>query len=115
MIYIRTPTDEELHGLKRMTRQEIGRAYPRAQKAPFSAQRHTVSEIARVFAVEYKAARKWLRRFDAEGPTGLSDEQRSGQPRKSTESVRRKLIEMIQQDPKQSGTGPPSGRWRCVR
>jgi transposase len=103
MIYVRTPTDEELHELKRMTRQEIGRVSQRAQMVLLSAQRRTVPEIARIFAVEYKTVRKWLRRFDAEGPAGLSDEQRSGRPRKLTESVRGKLVEMIQQDPEQSG------------
>jgi transposase len=103
MIYVRTPADDELQELKRMTRQEIGRVAQRAQMVLLSAQRRAVPEIATIFAVEYKTVRKWLRRFDAEGPAGLYDEPRSGRPRKLTDSVRTKLVEMVQQDPEQSG------------
>lgn len=103
MIYVRTPTDDELQELKRMTRQEIGRVAQRAQMVLLSAQRRTVPEIASIFAVEYKTVRKWLRRFGAEGPAGLYDEPRSGRPHQLTDSVRTKLVEMVQQDPEQAG------------
>ena len=103
MIYVRTLTDDELQELKRMTRQAIGRVAQRAQMVLLSAQRRTVPEIARIYAVESKTVRKWLRRFDAEGPAGLCDEPRSGRPRKLTDGVRTKLVEMVQQDPEQSG------------
>jgi transposase len=103
MIYVRTPTDAELQELKRMTRQEIGRVSQRAQMILLSAQRRTVPEIARIFAVEYKTVRKWLRRFNAAGPAGLYDEPRSGRPRKVSACVRDKLVELVQQDPQQSG------------
>jgi transposase len=103
MIYVRTPTDDELEELKRMTRQEIGRVAQRAQMILLSAQRRTVPEIAHIFAVESKTVRKWLRRFDADGPAGLYDEPRSGRPRKLTASVRAKLVEMVQHDPERSG------------
>ncbi|MCZ7569904.1 MAG: helix-turn-helix domain containing protein [Ardenticatenaceae bacterium] len=71
MIYVRTPSDEELQELKRMTRQEIGRVSQRAQMILLSAQRRTVPELARIFAVESKTVRKWIRRFNAEGAAGL--------------------------------------------
>jgi transposase len=103
MIYVRTPTDEELQELKRMTHQEIGRVSQRAQMILLSAQRRSVPEIACIFEVEYKTVRKWLRRFNAAGPVGLLDEPRSGRPHKLSESVREKLVEMIQQDPERSG------------
>jgi transposase len=88
MIYVRTPTDDELQELKRMTRQEIGRVAQRAQMVLLSAQRRPVPEIAAVFAVKYKTVRKWLRRFDALGPDGLYDEPRSGRPRKLGDGLR---------------------------
>jgi transposase len=102
-VYVRTPNDEELQELKRMTRQAIGRVSQRAQMILLSAQRRTVPEIACIFDVEYKTVRKWLRRFDAAGPAGLYDEPRSGRPRKLSENVRAKLIDMIQQDPAHAG------------
>ena len=102
-VYVRTPSDAELQKLKRMTRQEIGRVSQRAQMILLSAQRRTVPEIARIFAVEYKTVRKWIRRFDSAGPVGLYDAPRSGRPHKLTEKVQDKLVELIQQDPKQAG------------
>ncbi len=102
-VYVRTPNDDELQELKRMTRQEIGRVAQRAQMILLSAQRRTVPEIARIFEVEYKTVRKWIRRFNAAGPGGLYDEPRSGRPHKLSETVRDKLIEMIQQDPERAG------------
>lgn len=103
MIYVRTPSEAELHELKRMTSQEIGRVGQRAQMVLLSAQACTVPEIAAIFAVKYKTVRKWLRRFDAQGPAGLYDEPRSGRPHKLTDSVRDNLLNMIQQDPEQAG------------
>jgi transposase len=103
MIYVRTPTDVELQELKQMTSQEIGRVGQRAQMVLLSAQRRTVPEIAAILAIKYKTVRKWLRRFDAQGPAGLYDEPRSGRPRKLTDAVRDSLLKMICQDPEQSG------------
>jgi transposase len=103
MIYVRTPSDAELQELKRMTSQEIGRVGQRAQMVLLSAQRRTVPEIAAILAVKHKTVRKWLRRFDADGPGGLYDEPRSGRPRKLTGEVRDSLLKMIRQDPEQSG------------
>ncbi|MHB0879170.1 MAG: helix-turn-helix domain-containing protein, partial [Anaerolineae bacterium] len=68
MIYVRQPTDEELQELRRMTHREVGRVALRAQMILLSAQRRTVPEIARIFAVENKTVRKWMRRFNAKGP-----------------------------------------------
>ena len=103
MIYVRTPSVAEQQELKRMTRQETGRVSQRAQMILLSAQHRTVPEIAGIFEVEYKTVRKWMRRFNAHGPAGLYDELRSGRPRKLTEAVRDKLVEMVQQDPERSG------------
>lgn len=103
MIYVRTPSDAELQELKRMTRQEIGRVGQRAQMILLSAQKHTVPEIAIIFGSKPKTVRKWIRRFEADGPVGLYDEPRSGRPHKLTDRVRGTLVDMIQQDPEQSG------------
>jgi transposase len=103
MIYVRTPTDDEVQELKRLTRQAVGRVSQRAQMILLSAQRRPVPEIARIFAVENKTVRKWMRRFNAHGPAGLYDEPRSGRPAKLTAPVRHRLVAMIQQDPAHCG------------
>ena len=103
MIYVRTPSGDELQELKRMTQQEIGRVAQRAQMILLSAQRRGVPEIACIFDCKNKTVRRWMRRFDVQGPEGLYDEPRSGRPPKLSRSVRGRLVEMIQQDPEQSG------------
>jgi len=103
MIYVRQPTAEEDQELRRMTRQEVGRVALRAQMVLLSAQGRGVPDIALLFQTDRKTVRFWMRRFDAQGPSGLYDEQRGGRPRKVTETVRDKLVEMVQQDPEESG------------
>ncbi len=103
MIYVRKPTAEEDHELRRMTRQEVGRVAIRAQMILLSAQGRSVPDIARLFEVDRKTVRFWMRRFDQHGPSGLYDEPRRGRPRLVTEAVRDQLVELVQQDPAKSG------------
>lgn len=103
MIYVRQPTEEEDQELKRMTHQAVGRVALRAQMILLSAQGRSVPDIARLFQTDRKTVRFWMRRFDAQGPGGLHDEPRGGRPRKVTETIRDKLVEMVQQDPEESG------------
>ncbi len=64
-----------------MVRQEVGRVSRRAQIILASVRRRKVPEIAVVFGVSRNTVRFWIRRFDACGPSGLYDEERSGRPR----------------------------------
>ncbi len=86
-----------------MTRQEIGRVSQRAQMILLSVQQRTVPEIAALFATSRATVRFWIRRFDAQGPSGLYDEERSGCPRRATPTVQETLVRLIQQDPQQAG------------
>jgi transposase len=45
----------------------------------------------------------WIHRFNAYGPAGLYDEERSGRPRKITQEVKDTLHKMMQTDPQQEG------------
>ena len=103
MIYVRQPSDEEVHELRRMTRQEVGRVALRAQMILLSAQRRRVPELARLFGLDRKTVRFWIGRFDRQGPAGLYDEPRPGRPRKLSESACQQLVEMVQEDPERSG------------
>jgi transposase len=98
---MRPLTDDEQTELKRMTRQEIGRVSQRAQMILLSAQHRTVPEIATIFAVSRASVRFWIRQFEAAGPNGLYDDQRSGRPRKLTADGERALLDMLRQDPQQ--------------
>jgi len=103
MLYPRRPTDEEHQELQRMVRQEVGRVSRRAQIVLASVRRNSVSDIATVFGVSRNTVRFWLHRFDAYGPVGLYDEERSGRPRKITQEVKDTLHKMMQTGPQQEG------------
>jgi transposase len=103
MMYVRQPTDEEQHELKRMSRREVGRVSERAHMILLSAQHRTVPEISTIFGVSRARVRLWIRRFDLQGPEGLRDEVRSGRPRKVTAQVHTTLTTLMQSDPLHSG------------
>jgi transposase len=103
MLYARQPTDEEHQELQRMARQEVGRVSRRAQIVLASVRRNSVPDIATVFGVSRNTVRFWLHRFNACGPIGLYDEERSGRPRKITQEVKDTLHKMMQTSPQQEG------------
>lgn len=103
MLYARQPTDEEQKELKRMTRQEVGRVSQRAQMILLSVRRKTVPEIADIFEVNRATVRFWIHRFNAHGPDGLYDQERSGRPRKVSQEVKETIVEMVQDDPQKEG------------
>jgi len=103
MLYARQPTDEELKELKRMTRQEVGRVSQRAQMTLLSFRRKTVPEIADIFEASCATVRFWIQRFNAQGPVGLYDQERSGRPPKVTQEVKDTVVEMVQDDPQKEG------------
>ncbi len=81
MIYVRPLENEEYQELKEMKRKEIGRVSQRAHMVLLSAKRWAVPRIAALFEVSPATVRTWIRKFEAEGPKGLYDEDRSGRPR----------------------------------
>jgi transposase len=99
MLYARQLPDKEREELKRMVRQEVGRISQRAQVILLSARRKTVPEIADLFQVSQATIRFWVERFNAQGPGGLYDEERSGRPPKTTLEVRDTVVELVQDDP----------------
>lgn len=78
--HVRSLTDDEDAELRRMTQQEVGRVSERARMILLSARGHTVQDIMAVFEVVDETLYKWLDRFEADGPDGLYDRERSGRP-----------------------------------
>lgn len=103
MLYARQPTDEEWQELKRMTRQAVGRVSRRAQMVLLSVRQKTVPQIADFFDVCEATVRFWIRRFNAEGPSGLYDQDRSGRPPQVTYRVIDTAVQMLQGDPQAEG------------
>jgi Helix-turn-helix domain len=82
MIYARQPTDEEITQLQTMIRRETGRVSQRARMILLSMQHRTTTELAEIFATDKVTVRRWIHRFNLQGPAGLYDVPRPGRPRK---------------------------------
>lgn len=87
MIYVRALDKKEHLELKRIKRREIGRVSQRAHMVLLSAQRWAVPDIAGLFEVSQATVRAWIRKFEALGPQGLYDDDRSGRPRKEAMNI----------------------------
>lgn len=87
MIYVRALDKKEHLELKRIKRREIGRVSQRAHMVLLSAQRWAVPDIANLFEVSQATVRAWIRKFEALGPQGLYDDDRSGRPRKKAVNI----------------------------
>ena len=69
---------EEIEQLTRTERD--GRVRDRLRAIALVASGETVPEVARRMEVSESFLRKWIHRFNAQGPAGLRDQPRSGQP-----------------------------------
>jgi transposase len=101
--FVRTPTETEHDELQRMTQQEVGRVAERARMILLSARGFTVQQIMDVFQVVDETLYKWLDRFEAEGPQGLYDRDRSGRPPEIDEAAQRELERILEQSPLEEG------------
>jgi transposase len=68
-----------------------------------SVRRKSVSKIAALYETSCATVRFWIHRFNAEGPSGLYDRDRSGRPPKVTQEVTDTLVEMVRGDPQREG------------
>jgi Helix-turn-helix domain len=82
MIYARQPSDEEGQELRLMIRRETGRVSQRARMIMLSAQRRTTTDLAEIFTTDKVTVRRWIHRYNVQGPVGLYDVPRPGRPRK---------------------------------
>jgi hypothetical protein len=83
MIYARQPSDEEDQELRLMIRRETGRVSQRARMILLSTQRRCTADLAEIFATDKVTVRRWIHRFNVQGPAGLYDVPRPGRPRKN--------------------------------
>ena len=103
MMYARPPTLEEDGELRRMTREASGRVRRRAHRIVLSAPRHAVPAWATRFGMSRATVRFWMRRVDASGPAGWSDEPRRGRPRPLGSHALETRLTMRQDAPQHAG------------
>jgi transposase len=75
-------SDGQRQALEQVRRRAVGRVSQRAHMVLLSARDYTVEQIAEIFGVGEDVVRKWLHRYQREGPTGLDDRPRPGRPPK---------------------------------
>ncbi len=86
----------------------------RAQMVLLAAERQLVAaDIAAVVRQHEETVRRWLARYQAEGPAGLSDAPRPGSPAKLTAAYRQRLVECVRRRPRSLGL--PYSMWTLQR
>jgi transposase len=103
---------EELDELYRTTRNV--RMRERTQMVLLAVEKEMVAaEIAEIVRRDEQTVRIWLKRYQAEGITGLEDAPREGSPSKADEAYRQKLLQVVRQRPR--SVGQPYSMWTLRR
>jgi transposase len=55
----------------------------------------TAPPIAKIVRQDEQTVRRWIKRFNAEGISGLSDEPKSGAPKRVTDAYRKRLLVVV--------------------
>jgi transposase len=76
-------------------------------------QRLVPHQIAAIARKEEQTVRRWLRRYQAEGVTGLEDAPRPGGEPKTTPAYRARLLESVRRRPR--ALGQPFSLWTLQR
>jgi transposase len=90
------------------------RLHTRAQMVLLAAEQHLVAaEIAKIVRTDEQTVRRWLKRYQAEGVTGLSDAPHSGARPTVTAEYKAQLIIAARQRPR--SLNQPYSLWTCQR
>ena len=114
-IKVRPLTTEELTQLDISYRRTKNvRVRTRAQMILLGAEEKiTAPQIAKIVRQNDQTVRRWIKRFNAEGVTGLSDEPKSGAPKQVTEVYRERLLIVVRRRPR--SLDQPYSLWTLQR
>ena len=114
-IKVRPLTTEELTQLDISYRRTKNvRVRTRAQMILLGAEEKiTAPQIAKIVRQNDQTVRRWIKRFNAEGVTGLSDEPKSGAPKQVTEAYRERLLIVVRRRPR--SLDQPYSLWTLQR
>jgi len=97
MVRIGPLSDEQRAALEQVRRRAVGRVSQRAHMVLLSARGYTVEQIGEIFGVGEDVVRKWLHRYERQGPLGLDDRPRPGRPPK--ERLARHIVDTQASNP----------------
>ena len=114
-IEVRPLTTEELTQLDESYRRTKNvRVRTRAQMILLAAEEEiTAPQIAKIVRQDEQTVRRWIKRFNAEGVTGLYDEPKSGAPKRVTEAYRERLLIVVRMRPR--SLDQPYSLWTLQR
>jgi transposase len=114
-IEVRPLTTEELTQLDESYRRTKNvRVRTRAQMILLGAEEKiTAPQIAKIVRQDEQTVRRWIKRFNAEGVTGLYDEPKSGAPKRVTEAYRERLLIVVRMRPR--SLDQPYSLWTLQR
>jgi transposase len=114
-IQITSVSAEELATLDALYRTTRAvRLRTRAQMVLLAAEQHlTAAAIAAIVRESEETVRRWLKRYQAEGVAGLSDQHRGGAPAKVTDVYREQLLAAVRRRPR--SLDQPYSLWTLQR
>lgn len=101
-IEVRPLTTAELTQLDEVYRRTKNvRIRNRVQMILLSAEdKMTAPQIAKIVRQDEQTVRRWMKRFNGEGISGLSDEPKSGAPKRVTTAYRERLLVVVRRRPR---------------
>lgn len=83
----------------------------RARAVLMSDRKFPPSRIADILEVSHSWVIRWIERYEAYGLEGLHDRPRAGRPRKATAAFEKRLLELVQTEPRQLNPSLPWTVW----
>ena len=101
-IELRAVTSEELTELDELYRRTKNvHVRNRAQMILLSAEKQmTAPQIAKIVRQNEQTVRRWMKRFNAEGVSGLEDRPKSGAPQRISREYRERLLVVVRRRPR---------------
>ena len=114
-IEVRPLTTEEVTQLDELYRRtKIVRVRTRAQMILLGTEeKMRAPQIAKIVRQDEQTVRRWIKRFNAEGVTGLYDEPKSGAPKQVTDAFRERLLIVVRRRPR--SLDQPYSLWTLQR
>lgn len=115
-LYVRRLKRSERKALERAAkRSRDARIVNRARMVLLSDQRKKTWEVGQILDVQPETVARWIRRYEEEGLDGLCDRSKPGCPPKADEAYQKRLVELVQSDPREVDHECPWGIWTVER
>jgi len=102
-LYVREMKPDEERELRQWIEEEDSVLRHRARVILLSSQGYRIPEIGPLLGAHPTNLRKWIHRFNEQGPAGLISPRSGGPPPRFTEDQKRQIIALAKQNPRDLG------------